>query len=405
MSGRLVTSYCPEESGRHYLSLSGAGTTRLYVNDQLIAEQQDNVRDAMAFISGVQDEMRVQYSFEQGKAYQIRVDTIMPTDSVSDNYILDNQLCAHLGFVLQAEMDQDLQSEAVALAREADVALVFTGNTYQWESEGQDMDASVLPPYDTRVQDDLVRAIAGTNPHTVVVNTTGVPVELPWLQGVSAFVQAWYAGQEIGNAIVDVLVGDVDANGRLPMSWPRLYEHTGCYGHFGLDSLHSRKVEYVEDVFVGYRHFDRHWNTDKEVLFPFGYGLSYTTFDLDKLAIMGLLSADSNKKVSVDVSVKNTGARAGAQTVQIYLVSPQVDGLERPLKEFVGFEKVHLEPGEERVAHVEFGRDAAAFWDSDLGQWRVAPGLYEVLVCTSSRPQDVCCSGFTELPQGFLFDP
>ncbi|CAG9976110.1 unnamed protein product [Clonostachys byssicola] len=390
MSARMSALYRPTETGSHYLSLSGAGETKLLIDDHLVIKQDGSIPDAMAFIAGCQDELKAQHYFEAGKTYRIEVLTTMPSVSISDSHILDKQLCAHVGFVPQAQMEHDLQKEAVELAKEADVTLVFVGNTYQWESEGQDMNAMVLPPYETRSQDALVSAVAAVNPKTVVMINTGVPVELPWLDEVAGLLQGWYAGQEVGNALVDVLVGDVNPSGRLPMSWPRKYEHTACYGNFGLDSHYSKEVEYVEGVFVGYRHFDRHWKEEKEVLFPFGYGLSYTDFGINHFSVSGTFSKDAQTPlVEMTVTVKNLGSRAGAQVLQVFVVPPLTEGLERPVKELAGFTKIYLAPGEERQVRMEISNNAAAFWDESIRKWRVVAGSYSILCATSSHPDHV----------------
>ena len=142
-------------------------------------------------------------------------------------------------------MEKDLEAEAAIRPPGSRCRHSLRGkHQYQWESEGQDMNAMVLPPYNTRVQDSLVAAVAAANPNTVVVNTTGVPVELPWLPNIAGLLQVWYAGQEAGNAVLDVLIGRVSPSGKLPVSWPRVYHGaTACYGNFGLDSYDTREVD------------------------------------------------------------------------------------------------------------------------------------------------------------------
>ncbi|KAL3469305.1 glycoside hydrolase superfamily [Aspergillus californicus] len=405
MSARMTTTFRPTESGSHYLSLSGTGPTKLFINDELIVEQKTNVRDAMAFIIGGQDEITVQYPFKAGQAYQVRIEITMPNSTIADIYILDNQLSVHFGFTPQSEMEQDLQTEAASLAADSDIALVFTGNTTQWESEGQDMQQMTLPPYATRTQDSLIKAVAAANPNTIVVNTTGHPVETPWLNDIAGFLQAWYAGQETGNAIVDILVGETTPSAKLPTSWPRLYKHTACYGNFGLDSQDSKEVEYVEGVFVGYRNFDRHWGTDKQVLFPFGFGLSYTTFEISNISLCGSLTQDPKSKILITASVKNTGNTPGAETTQVYLSPPSTENIDRPIKELAGYAKVSLAVQEQKQAQLEFGRDAAAFWDEAVNKWRVVPGIYTVLVSTSSSPEDVRGMVKFKIEEGFVLDP
>ena len=304
-----------------------------------------------------------------------------------NRYLMEGQASIHLGFIAQAEMEHDVLTEATKLASEADLAIVFVGNTTQWETEGQDLSSMTLPAHGS--QDRLIASIAAVNRSTIVVNTTGVPVELPWLENVSAFVQAWYAGQETGNAILDVLLGDVCPSGKLPISWPRKYEHTGCSGNFGLDSFDSRKVEYAEGVFVGYRWFDRMWSTEKEVRFPFGYGLSYTTFSISDARVSGGILKDPNANVTVSAKIKNVGAAMGSETVQIYLEPPLVEGLERPVKSLVGFAKVELRPDEEAGIEVSFARDGAAYWDEMNSMWKVSEGTHGVVVATSSAPDDI----------------
>jgi beta-glucosidase len=298
-------------------------------------------------------------------------------------------------------MEQDVFTEAIALAKEADVAIIFVGNTTQWETEGQDLSSMTLPADGS--QDALIASVAAVNPNTIVVNTTGVPVELPWLDSVPAFMQAWYAGQETGNAILDVLIGDLSPSGKLPVSWPKKYEHTGCYGNFGLDSFESRKVEYVEGVFVGYRWFDRLWGGDREVCFPFGYGLSYTSFTISDVRVAGTIANDLNEKVTILARVRNVGKTMGSETVQVYLEPPVVEGVERPVKGLVGFAKVELEVDEEKEIEILFARDGAAYWDDVGNGWRVSEGVHVVVVATSSAPDDVKARLELSVEHGFLY--
>ena len=293
----------------------------------------------------------------------------------------------------------------MALARDAEVAVIFVGNTYQWESEGQDMGAMVLPPYNNRAQDALISAIAAVNDNTIVVANTGVPFEVPWIESVPGFLQGWYAGQEVGNALIDVLFGEMTPSGKLPISWPRVYEHTACYGHFGLDAQDSKEVEYVEGVFVGYRHYDRHWKSEKEVVFPFGYGLSYTDFEITDVTVDGDFSEDTTSSIVVTATVKNVGNRRGAQTVQVYVAPPQNEAVERPVKELAGFSKVHLQAGKEDKVHIEVNIDAAAFWDEAVHKWRVTPGSYGILVATSAHPDHVVSQVAVRVEKGFIFNP
>lgn len=203
----FTTLYEPPTSGSHYLSFSGLGPSKLFIDDELIASQDEPTKDAMGFLLGVQDEIRLQYSFTSNKVYRIVIETHPSPILNAELYLLDDQCSVHLGFISQREMEQNVLSEAVDLARDADVAIVFVGNTIQWETEGQDLESMRLPAEGS--QDELVTRVAAVNNNVIVVNTTGVPIELPWLDNVSALLQAWYAGQETGNAILDVVIGKV----------------------------------------------------------------------------------------------------------------------------------------------------------------------------------------------------
>jgi beta-glucosidase len=399
-AARLTAIYSPQVTGRHYLSFSALGPSRLFINDTLIHHQTGDTKDAMAFLLGVQEEFKTQYDFEANKQYAIRIESYRQLEDTAELYLLDGQISAHLGFVLQSEMEADVIAEAVALAKDVDYAVVCVGNTDKWETEGQDMASMTLPADGS--QDALILAVASVNPNTIVVNTTGVAVETPWIDEVAALVQAWYAGQETGNAILDVLLGEVNPSGKLPISWPVKYEHTACYGNFGLDSYESKEVEYVEGIFVGYRHFDRTYDTEKEVRFPFGYGLSYTQHTVSDVQVSGSITASS--EVQVSFAVKNTGSRSGAETVQAYLAPPKSSTAERPPKALVGFKKVFSQPGESQTATVAFGKSDAAFWDESANNWQVESGEHSIIVSTSSSVRDIVATIPLRI-DGFAFSP
>ncbi|EQB55592.1 hypothetical protein CGLO_04458 [Colletotrichum gloeosporioides Cg-14] len=403
-SARLSTAYSPNVSGKHYLSFSGMGPARLFINGEFQGEIKETA-EAMSFLLGVQEERHLQYDFVTGKTYDIVIESTISPNPNAELYLADDQIAVHLGFVSQQEMDADVLSEAVSFAKDADVALIFVGNTPQWETEGQDMATMTLPADGS--QDKLIAEVAKVNPNTIVIITTGVPVELPWLENVAAVVQAWYGGQETGNSILDVLLGEVNPSGRLPMSWPKKNEHTACYGHFGLDSWDSREVEYVEGVNVGYRHFDSQYGTEQEVMFPFGYGLSYSTFEHSACALSGTLDAnDENAKITVAVTVHNTSDVAGSEVVQVYVTPPKSrTGVERPPKALVAFEKIHLNPGAQKDIQLTFKRDGAAFWSEARKLWEVEAGEHEVHVSTSSSPQDIKSTLVLGITKGFTFHP
>ena len=272
----------------------------------------------------------------------------------------------------------DLRAEAVEKARRADVVVVVGGlnkSDYQ-DCEGHDRKDYALP----YAQDELVEALLQANPNVVFVNLSGNAVAMPWVSRVPAVVQGWFIGSESGHALADVLSGDVNPSGRLPFTWPVRLEDVGAHatGSFpgtwreGHDIIDE---EYKEDIFVGYRWADRQ---KVRPLFPFGHGLSYTTFKLGKLTAdkQEMTAADN---ISFTVSVMNTGSRAGATTVQLY-VADKKSSLPRPVKELKAFQKVSLQPGESRDVVLTLDKRALSYFDDRTQQWVAEPGDFEARV-------------------------
>ena len=286
-----------------------------------------------------------------------------------------------------------LMAEAVEKAREADVVIFFGGlnkAAYQ-DSEGHDRQQYGLP----YGQDALIEALVKVNPRLVYVNISGNCVAMPWLQKVPAVVQGWFIGSEAGEAIASVLCGDVNPSGKLPFTWYASLDQCGAHalntypgtwrdGHQIIDE------EYKEGLFVGYRWTDRlvleaKGKTAKQKatpLFPFGHGLSYTTFQYGKV------SADKNTmtakdKITFTIPITNTGDRAGAETVQLYIRDVK-SSVERPVKELKAFQKVFLQPGETRQVSLTIDKSALSFYDDRIASWTVEPGDFEGLVGSSS---------------------
>jgi beta-glucosidase len=256
---------------------------------------------------------------------------------------------------------------AAAAAAAADVAIVIVGTDDDWETEGEDRTSMALPGE----QDELVAAVAAANPNTVVVLNTGSPVTMPWLDAVPAVLQLWFPGQEIGDGLLDVLSGDVEPGGRLPTTFPRRVEDTPAFAHYpGTDG----RTEYAEGLFIGHRWYDRE---GIEPLFPFGFGLGYTTFSLDTAVVAGGVEHG----VTVDVGVTNTGSRAGSEVVQVY-VEPPGDDPARPLRHLAAFGRIELGPGDSGTVSVTLDRRAFASWID--GDWVVQPGEYTIHAGRSS---------------------
>jgi beta-glucosidase len=356
-SARLAARFTPAETGRHVLGLMSVGRSRLLVDGQEIidhwtetpsGERPERVAE-IDLVAGQSVQIVVEYSWQAGSGWRmLRLGCLPP-------------------------MPSDPVGRAVELAARSDVAIVFAGLTDEWESEGEDRAGMDLPGD----QVALIERVAAANPRTIVVLNTGSPIPMDWLDAVPAVVQAWYPGQEAGHAIADVLFGDANPSGRLPTTFPRCLKDNPAYLNYPGE---NGKVTYGEGLFVGYRYYDA---KGIEPLFPFGYGLSYTTFAYSNLRLEAneYLAGD---EIRVRVDVENTGARAGQEVVQLYLRDVE-SALRRPEKELKAFAKVALEPGETKTVTLLLDQEALSYYDPDQNGWVVEPGEFEVLVGSSSR--------------------
>lgn len=268
---------------------------------------------------------------------------------------------------------------AAAAAAASDVAIVFASDT---QTEFVDKPCLTLQcPPGNGDQDGLIERVAAANPNTIVVLETGGPVLMPWAERVRGIVEAWYPGQAGGDAIASVLFGDADPAGRLPVTFPRRAEDVPTAGNLAQYPGIAENAEYSEGVFVGYRHYDEH---GIEPLFPFGHGLSYTSFEYSNLRVVPDASRPDTATVSVDVV--NSGDRRGSETPQLYLGLPEPDADTRqPPRALRGFERVELAPGESRTVTFQLDPRAFSHWDEGAAGWRVADGCYAVEVGASSR--------------------
>jgi beta-glucosidase len=255
----------------------------------------------------------------------------------------------------------------------------LTSPQSDWESEGSDRDSMSLPGH----MDALISAVSNANPSTVVVMQSGTPVGMPWISSVNALIYAWYGGNETGNAIADILFGNVNPSAKLPLSFPKRIEDNPAFLSYRTE---RGRTLYSEDVYVGYRWYEQ---LDLPVLFPFGHGLSYTKFEFSNLKV-----EQGEKMLNVSVQVKNTGNRDGAEVVQVY-VAQKKPSIRRPKKELKGFKKVWLEKGEEKVVHVSIEvKYAASFWDEVREAWIMERDGYEVLVSNSSNAESALKGSF-----------
>ena len=367
-SARFTTSFTPQQTGEYRLGIAAAGLARVLVDGRLVVDDWSNWQKGRTYFEEGSDEVIGTMQMEAGRAYRIDIEfTVKPAAALA--------LSAFRMGIGKPLGDAEI-AEAVAAARSAKCAVVCVGRSGEWDTEGSDLLDIKLPGR----QDELVSAVAAVNPNTVVVLQTGGPVEMPWLDDVAAVLEAWYPGQEAGHAIADVLTGIAEPGGRLSQSFPVKWSDNPVYSqdreiYPGL----AGKVRYEEGVFVGYRHYDR---LGIAPLFPFGYGLSYTTFSLSEFAVDST-RFETDGIVTASVVVTNTGDREGSEVLQLYVGDPEA-AVARPLKELKAFTKVSLKPGEIRRAQLALkGRDFT-YYSVARALWIVEPGVFTLMLGTSA---------------------
>lgn len=274
---------------------------------------------------------------------------------------------------VEDKADEILEAEAVQAAKDADAAVIFAGLPDSFESEGYDRTHLNLPDCQNR----LIDKICDVQKNVVVVLHNGSPVVMPWKDRVSAIVEAYLGGQAVGKAEVKVLFGEVNPSGRLSETFPNRLEDTPCYLTYGKGKDHA---EYREGVFVGYRYYT---TREMDVQYPFGYGLSYTTFGYSSLTVDKNELTDA-ETLSVSVDVENTGGRTGKEVVQLYVAPVSFEVL-RPVRELKGFEKVSLESGEKKTVTFSLDDRDFAVWNAELHCWDVPDGAYRIQICRNAQ--------------------
>jgi beta-glucosidase len=369
-SARLTATFKPEETGEHVFGVASAGLAKLYVNGQLVVNSWDDWKIGQNFFGLGNDEVRGSLTMEAGKVYDITVE-FRTMETLADNIAI-----RALRFGVQKPLGDSDMEKAVDDARDADVALIFAGRYGEWDSEGHDLPDMTLPGR----QDELIARIAAVNPKTIVVLQTGGPVLMPWLKDVAAVLQAWYPGQELGNAIADVLFGDQEPSGRLPQTFPKALRDNSSFTDDPLTYPgKDGHVAYKEGVFVGYRHHD----TRKiPTAFPFGFGLSYTKFKWSDLRLSSSIFGETGLAVEVDVT--NIGDRTGADVVQLYVSAPS-GNVERPVKELRAFQKVKLNPGETRTVTLTLEHRDLCRFDTDRAAFVADAGAYTAIIAAHAE--------------------
>ena len=357
--------FTPKESGVHTLALTAVGWCKLFLDGKLLIDHSAD--------SHMGQQLTKEIKLRAGKSYPIKV----------EYYWKGNPRWRSVGIGHQPPQPKDTIAEAVKLAKKSDVVILIAGLNGEWETEGADRVNMKLPG----LQDELIDRVAKANKNTIVVLNVGSAVEMPWIDQVPVVLQLWYDSQEQGNALADILFGDENPSGKLPTTFPLRLEDNPAYINYPGE---NGKVRYGERIFVGYRYYDK---KKLAPLFPFGHGLSYTTFKYSRLRI-GAKSITPDETLKVKVDVTNTGRVPGKEIVQLYIRDVK-STFARPEKELKAFAKVELKPKQTRTVTFTLDREAFWYFDSKLNAWSTEAGEFEILVGASSR--DIRLNGFVTL--------
>jgi beta-glucosidase len=360
-SARLSGGLMPDKTGEYNFSLEGNGLSRLFINDEIVVDNWHTLPPGVPYWSTGQNTGNFELKSEQKYQFVIEISSNNPTPWRS------------LKIGCLPPLSEDHISDAVKIAKISDAVILFAGTTDEWESEGFDRIDMNLPGD----QSKLIESILAVNQNTVLVLNTGAPIVMPWLDKTPAVLQSWFGGQELGNAVASIVFGQTNPSGKLPTTFPKRLRDNPAYNNYPGE---NGKVHYGEGIFVGYRYYDR---KDLIPLFPFGHGLSYTTFEYSNLRLNSeeFFPGDD---IQVFLDITNKGNKPGKETVQLYIKDVE-STLMRPEKELKGFVKIYLESGETKTVTLSLSEESLAYYDPVTTSWTTEDGEFELLIGSSSR--------------------
>ena len=358
ISVRFSCAYTPDISGQHEFEIFGIGKARLFIDGEELIDNWTETSPGEAFFSFSSDSKRALVNLIEGTTYQLEI-----------RYKFEGNFPAiYIG--CQAPDKVNLFDEALEVASAADQVILIVGTNSDWETEGNDRSDFNLPVN----QNHLIEEVLRVNPNTLVVLNTGSPVKMPWADKAEAIMQTWFAGQEFGNALVDIITGEINPSGRLPTSFPKNIEDTPAFNSYPGKDL---QMNYDEKLLVGYRWYDK---KNIKTLFPFGHGLSYTNFEYSDLEV----DVHPKNMASCKFSVRNTGQVAGIETAQCYVSFKTIDDSE-PEKTLQGFSKIALNPNDESSIEISLNSRNFSSWNVAKRSWEVRAGSYEILIGSSAE--------------------
>ncbi|MBN2714021.1 MAG: glycoside hydrolase family 3 C-terminal domain-containing protein, partial [Planctomycetes bacterium] len=352
-AARFTTTLTAPKSGAYTFILDGARDAVFCIDDNVVISRYENEMDP--------DTASVKIMLEEGKEYRLRFHVI-PS-------VMRCRGIAKLRWLTPTDTVNDSFDDLMQKAKEADAVIYVGGLSHQEDTEGKDKIGIDLAGR----QDEVIAQLAEARPDTVVLMTGGSPYAMPWVDKVNALIHIWYGGMEVGNAAAEIVFGKVNPSGKLPFTFPVKLEDSPA--HY-LDDYHADVCYYKEDIYVGYRWFEQR---DINPLFPFGHGLSYSSFKYSNLAV----STGGEGAAVVSFDIENTGTVAGAEVAQLYVGDSECS-VGRPKKELKNFAKLSLKPGEKKSVNLTLTEKDLSFFHPSLRRWVAEPGEFSLHVGSSS---------------------
>ncbi|KAF5004931.1 hypothetical protein FDECE_8584 [Fusarium decemcellulare] len=390
---RARARYTVQNSGLFRFGFSTSGKGKLKIDGREVIDlwtHQPPKTESTACFNRLS--MEKFYDIEVTKGQVLNLEVLQVNEDLAGGVGTALTLTGRVGGYEIFDEDQGIK-DAAELARNVDVPIVVTGLSSDYEYEGADRKNLRLPG---RV-DELIQAVLSANPKAIIVTQSGLPIEMPWESQAATLLHAWFGGQETGHGIADIIFGKVNPSGRLSLTFPKSIKHTPAYLTF---SKADYDIVYGEGVYIGHRYYEA---VDRDPLFYFGHGLSYSTFEFARLQVPHEFPSLADHKMQISVDVTNKGPYKGAEVVQVYIHDPE-SSVQRPVRELKAFAKVFLEVGEAKTVNLTLDKYSLSFWSQEASKWKAEAGEYIVIIATSSNPKDEALRSSFALQETFFWE-
>ena len=355
---RFSCDYSPDVSGEHDFEIFGIGLGKLKIDGKVLIDNWNETTQGEAFFSFATAPKRNSIYLDKNETYKFEVE-----------YFFEGRFPA-IHFGCMPPEKENLLEEAIKTSREADAVILIVGTNSDWETEGNDRSDLALPAD----QDKLIESVIKENANTVVVINSGSPVSMPWINDSNAILQSWFGGQEYGNALADLIFGEINPSGKLPTTFPVQIEDTPAFDYYPGE---NSQMNYEEKLLIGHRWYER---KGKKPLFPFGFGLSFTKFSFSNLEVI----KKDDLNINCKFRIKNFGEMDGHEVAQCYVAFLKAEE-DEPLKTLQSFKKVFIEKNKEIELEISLNKRNFSYWDVDKKDWMVKPGEYRIDIGSSSE--------------------